>query len=156
MDDTVNRLAKELAQAIRAAVAADPTVEACRAKARAAGYEMHLSIDAEVGFANRAKPNALVKVRRAGAGAVSAAQGAVTQGSGTQSTQPASPVGFTPTVPNGGAVPASGAPAAGPSSMSGSNGIMPRRSSMRELSASDRLFLKSLRIAPDELPEVKS
>ena len=55
MDDTVNRLAKELAQAIRAAVAADPTVEACRAKARAAGYEMHLAIDAEVGFANRAK-----------------------------------------------------------------------------------------------------
>ena len=43
MDDTVNRLAKELAQAIRAAVAADPTVEACRAKARAAGYEMHLA-----------------------------------------------------------------------------------------------------------------
>jgi len=69
MDDTVNRLAKELAQAIRAAVAADSTVEACRAKARAAGYEMHLSIDAEVGFANRAKPAAVVKVRRAGAGA---------------------------------------------------------------------------------------
>ena len=68
MDDTVNRLAKELAQAIRAAVAADPTVEACRAKARAAGYEMHLAIDAEVGFANRAKPTAVVKVRRAGAG----------------------------------------------------------------------------------------
>ena len=64
MDDTVNRLAKELAQAIRAAVAADPTVEACRAKARAAGYEMHLAIDAEVGFANRAKPTAVVKVRR--------------------------------------------------------------------------------------------
>ena len=76
MDDTVNRLAKELAQAIRAAVAADPTVEACRAKARAAGYEMHLSIDAEVGFANRAKPTAVVKVRRAGAGAVSASGGA--------------------------------------------------------------------------------
>ena len=61
MDDTVNRLAKELAQAIRAAVAADQTVEACRAKARAAGYEMHLSIDAEVGFANRTKPTAVVK-----------------------------------------------------------------------------------------------
>ena len=35
------------------------------------------------------------------------------------------------------------------------HGILPRRPSMRELSASDRLFLKSLRIAPDELPEVK-
>ena len=85
MDDTVTRLAKELAQAIRAAVAADPTVEACRAKARAAGYEMHLAIDAEVGFANRAKPAALVKVRRAGA----------VNAPGT--TQPAtpSPIGFT-------------------------------------------------------------
>jgi hypothetical protein len=148
MDDTVNRLAKELAQAIRAAVAADPTVEACRAKARAAGYEMHLSIDAEVGFANRAKPNALVKVRRAGAGAVT--QGAVTQG--TPSAQPTTtPIGYTPTVPTAGATPLSGT-----SSPAGSNGILPRRSSMRELSASDRLFLKSLRIAPDELPEVKS
>ena len=88
MDDTVNRLAKELAQAIRAAVAADPTVEACRAKARAAGYEMHLSIDAEVGFANRAKPTAVVKVRRAGAGAVSASGGT------TQPNTPASPIGF--------------------------------------------------------------
>jgi hypothetical protein len=37
----------------------------------------------------------------------------------------------------------------------GTHGIAPRRPSMRELSASDRLFLKSLRIAPDELPEVK-
>ena len=151
MDDTVNRLAKELAQAIRAAVAADPTVEACRAKARAAGYEMHLSIDAEVGFANRAKPNAVVKVRRAGAGAVT--QGAVTQG--TPSAQPTAPIGYTPTVPTTGAGPTSGAPSTGASSASGSNGILPRRSSMRELSASDRLFLKSLRIAPDELPEVK-
>ena len=148
MDDTVNRLAKELAQAIRAAVAADPTVEACRAKARAAGYEMHLSIDAEVGFANRAKPNALVKVRRAGAGAVSAAQSPSAAGSGS-GTQPASPLGF-PTVPN------PGAPATGASPATGSIGIVPRRPSMRELSASDRLFLKSLRIAPDELPEVKS
>jgi hypothetical protein len=151
MDDTVNRLAKELAQAIRAAVAADPTVEACRAKARAAGYEMHLSIDAEVGFANRAKPTSLVKVRRAGAGAVGATQGSSSQGSHGSGSQPASPLGLTPTMPNASATPASGAsPTAGP------NGILPRRPSTRELSASDRLFLKSLRIAPDELPEVKS
>ena len=136
MDDTVNRLAKELAQAIRSAVAADPTVEACRAKARAAGYEMHLAIDAEVGFANRAKPTAVVKVRRAGAGAVSASGGA------TQPNTPASPLGFS-TASNG---------AAG---NIGTNGLAPRRPAARELSASDRLFLKSLRIAPDELPEVK-
>ena len=139
MDDTVNRLAKELAQAIRAAVAADPTVEACRAKARAAGYEMHLSIDAEVGFANRAKPTAVVKVRRAGAGAVSASSGAAQPA-------PQSPLGFTAS--NGGATNL-GAGALGAS------GLTPRRPASRELSASDRLFLKSLRIAPDELPEVK-
>jgi hypothetical protein len=133
MDDTVNRLAKELAQAIRAAVAADPTVEACRAKARAAGYEMHLAIDAEVGFANRAKPTAVGKVRRAGA--VSASGGT------TQPNPPAGPGGFS-TASNG-------------AGNLGTNGLAPRRPVARELSASDRLFLKSLRIAPDELPEVK-
>jgi hypothetical protein len=138
MDDTVNRLAKELAQAIRAAVAADPTVEACRAKARAAGYELHLSIDAEVGFANRAKGTAMVKVRRAGAGAVN------TAGPSQPATPPA-PIGF------------SGTPGSAPSGpvTPGAGGLAPRRLPMRELSASDRLFLKSLRIAPDELPEVK-
>ncbi len=31
-----------------------------------------------------------------------------------------------------------------------------RKTTQRELTASDRLFLKSLRIAPDEIPEVKS
>jgi len=143
MDDTVNRLAKELAQAIRAAVAADPTVEACRAKARAAGYEMHLSIDAEVGFANRAKPAAVVKVRRAGAGAVSASGGA------TQPNPPAGQTGFS-AASNGGP---SGLGTNG--SLGGNGGLAPRRPVTRELSASDRLFLKSLRIAPDELPEVK-
>jgi hypothetical protein len=139
MDDTVNRLAKELAQAIRAAVAADPTVEACRAKARAAGYELHLSIDAEVGFANRAKGTAMVKVRRAGAGAVN------TSGP-SQPAAPQSPLGFSGTL---GSVPT---PPPAPSS---GGSVAPRRPAMRELSASDRLFLKSLRIAPDELPEVK-
>jgi len=143
MDDTVNRLAKELAQAIRAAVAADPTVEACRAKARAAGYEMHLSIDAEVGFANRTKPTAVVKVRRAGAGAVSGSTGA------SQPNTPTSPLGFS-TGSNGGP---SGLGTNG--SLGGNGGLAPRRPVTRELSASDRLFLKSLRIAPDELPEVK-
>jgi hypothetical protein len=143
MDDTVNRLAKELAQAIRAAVAADQTVEACRAKARAAGYEMHLSIDAEVGFANRAKPTATVKVRRAGAGAVSGSTGA------TQPNTPTSPLGF----PNGSNGGPSGLGTGG--SLGANGGLVPRRPVARELSASDRLFLKSLRIAPDELPEVK-
>jgi hypothetical protein len=135
MDDTVTRLAKELAQAIRAAVAADPTVEACRAKARAAGYELHLAIDAEVGFANRAK-GATVKVRRAGAGAIN-----LPGGSQPATPPPAPPIGFT-------------ASASSPA-LPGPGGAAPRRPLTRELSASDRLFLKSLRIAPDELPEVK-
>jgi hypothetical protein len=146
MDDTVTRLAKELAQAIRAAVAADPTVEACRAKARAAGYELHLAIDAEVGFANRAKGTAMVKVRRAGAGAINV------PGSGQPATPPASgssPLGFS-------AGASSAAPFTGPVSGPGPGIPAPRpRPLTRELSASDRLFLKSLRIAPDELPEVK-
>jgi len=38
MDDVVNRFAKELADAIAAAVAENPQVEACRAKAREAGF----------------------------------------------------------------------------------------------------------------------
>ena len=106
MDDTVNRLAKELAQAIAAAVQSDANVEACRARARAAGYELHLAIDAEVGFANRTRSGALVEVA-----------------AGRQ--RPAGDLG-------------------------------PQVAALRELTASDRLFLKSLRIAPDEIPEVKS
>ena len=62
MDDVVNRLARELAEAIGAAVAEDARVEACREKARAAGYEMRVSLEAEVGFANRSGSQALAKV----------------------------------------------------------------------------------------------
>jgi hypothetical protein len=53
MDDVVNRLARELADAIAAAVADDPQVEACREKARAAGFEMRVTLEAVVGFVNR-------------------------------------------------------------------------------------------------------
>jgi len=63
MDDVVNRFAKELADAIAVAVAENPQVEACREKARAAGYEMKVTLEAVVGFANRTQPsNALAKV----------------------------------------------------------------------------------------------
>ena len=62
MDDVVNRLARELAEAIGAAVAEDARVEACREKARAAGYEMRVSLEAEIGFANRSGSQALAKV----------------------------------------------------------------------------------------------
>ena len=53
MDDVVNRLARELADAIAAAVADDPQVEACREKARTAGFEMKVTLEAVVGFVNR-------------------------------------------------------------------------------------------------------
>ncbi len=54
MDDLVNRLAREVVDAIAAALAADPRVEACREKARAAGYDLRLSLEAVIGFAGRA------------------------------------------------------------------------------------------------------
>ena len=53
MEDVVNRFARELADAIAAAVANSPQVEACREKARAAGYDMKVTLEAVVGFANR-------------------------------------------------------------------------------------------------------
>jgi hypothetical protein len=53
VDDTVNRLAKELADAMADAVASDPRVEACRARAREAGYDLRVTLDAEIGFAAR-------------------------------------------------------------------------------------------------------
>ena len=53
MDDVVQRLARELAAAISAGVAEDPRVAVCRDKARAAGYEMRISLEALIGFAAR-------------------------------------------------------------------------------------------------------
>jgi hypothetical protein len=62
MDDIVNRFARELADAIAAAVAQNAQVEACREKARAAGFEMKVSLEAVVGFVNRSQSGALAKV----------------------------------------------------------------------------------------------
>src|SRR5204862_950538 len=62
MDDVVNRFARELADAIAAAVAENPQVEACREKARAAGFEMKVTLEAVVGFVSRAQTAALTKV----------------------------------------------------------------------------------------------
>jgi hypothetical protein len=62
MDDVVNRFARELADAIAAAVAENPQVEACREKARAAGFEMKVTLEAVVGFASRSQSTALTKV----------------------------------------------------------------------------------------------
>ena len=65
MDDVVNRFARELADAIAAAVAESPQVEACRERARAAGFEMKVTLEAVVGFVNRSQSNALTKVTAA-------------------------------------------------------------------------------------------
>jgi len=63
MDDVVNRFARELVDAIAVAVAESAQVEACREKARAAGFEMKVTLEAVVGFVNRAQQSgALAKV----------------------------------------------------------------------------------------------
>jgi hypothetical protein len=56
MDDVVNRFARELADAIASAVSSSAEVEACRERARLAGYEMKVNLEAVVGFVNRAQP----------------------------------------------------------------------------------------------------
>jgi hypothetical protein len=62
MDDVVNRMARELSDAIAAAVADDPRVEACRERARAAGFEMKVSLEAVIGFMNRTTAGPLAKI----------------------------------------------------------------------------------------------
>ena len=62
MDDVVNRLARELSDAISAAVADDARVEAARERARAAGFEMKVTLEAVIGFMNRSNSTALAKV----------------------------------------------------------------------------------------------
>jgi len=62
MDDVVNRFAKELADAIAAAVAENSQVEACRAKAREAGFDMKVTLEAVVGFVNRNNGSAVTKI----------------------------------------------------------------------------------------------
>src|SRR3981081_4078262 len=101
MDDVVNRFARELADAIAAAVAENPQVEACREKARAAGFEMKVTLEAVVGFVSRTQQS-----------------GALTKGAA-----PARPL----------------------------REVQPRRSF--EVTANDRRFLRSLRIAADETAE---
>jgi hypothetical protein len=102
MDDVVNRFARELADAIAAAVAENPQVEACREKARAAGFEMKVTLEAVVGFVSRSQTAALTKVTAA----------------------------------------AQARPA---------RDLQPRRAF--EVTANDRRFLRSLRIAADETAE---
>jgi hypothetical protein len=67
MDPVMNQLARELAEIISAVAAADSRVEACREKARAAGFDMRVSLDAAITFApltaaGRSDEQALVPV----------------------------------------------------------------------------------------------
>jgi hypothetical protein len=62
MDDGVNQYAKELADAIAAAVAESSQVESCRAKAREAGFDMRVTLEAVVGFVTRTQDGAETKV----------------------------------------------------------------------------------------------
>lgn len=103
MDDVVNRFARELADAIAAAVAENPGVEACRERARAAGYEMKVTLEAVVGFVTRGAEKAAEKEKGAPVAAKVAAQ---------------------------------------------TRALVPRRAA--EITANDRRFLRSLRIAADD------
>jgi hypothetical protein len=71
MDDVVYRLARELSDAISAAIADDARVEAARERARAAGFEMKITLEAVIGFMNRSNSTALARV---GAGAPKASR----------------------------------------------------------------------------------
>mgnify|MGYP000075905303 FL=1 len=62
MDDVLNRLSRELADAMAAAVGGDERVEECHERARAAGYGMKVSLEAVIGFASRPKQEGLAKV----------------------------------------------------------------------------------------------
>ena len=53
MDSLMNQLARELTEAVSAAVANDTRVEACRERARAAGFDMRVSLEAVVAFTTR-------------------------------------------------------------------------------------------------------
>jgi hypothetical protein len=53
MESLVNQLARELTDAIAAAVADDARIEACREKARASGLELRVSLEAVIGFVDR-------------------------------------------------------------------------------------------------------
>jgi hypothetical protein len=109
MDDVVNRLARELADAIAAAVAENPQVEACREKARAAGFEMKVTLEAVVGFVSRSQSTAMTKVTAP----VRAGRNGTAANAGTD--------------------------------------VQPRRNF--DVTANDRRFLRSLRIAADETTE---
>jgi hypothetical protein len=67
MDSVMKQLARELTDAVSTAVANDPRVEACREKARAAGYDMRVSMETVVAFASRDAATAKGAAKRSAA-----------------------------------------------------------------------------------------
>ncbi len=123
MDDVVNRLAREIVEAITATVAADPRVEACREKGRAAGYEMQVSLEAVIGFASRQG------IRTASENAASentASENTASENTASENTASEN----TPT-----------------------DEQVPEPSGAIAISDNDRRFLRSLRIAVDDVDE---
>jgi hypothetical protein len=62
MDGVLNGLAKELAGAIAAAVTENPQVGACHARAREAGFDMRVALEAVVSFVSRNNAAAVTKI----------------------------------------------------------------------------------------------
>jgi hypothetical protein len=61
MDDAAHRYAQELIEAISAAIAHDAEVQACRARARAGGFEIDVSVEAQVRAVDAPHPGALAR-----------------------------------------------------------------------------------------------
>ena len=64
MDSSVNQLARELTEAIASAVADDARVAACRERAKVAGYDLRVSLEAVIGFAHRAGTGKTEKTKK--------------------------------------------------------------------------------------------
>ena len=62
MDDVAKQLARELADAIAAAVADNPQVEACRTKARESGLDMRVTLEVVVGFVNKSNDSSVTRI----------------------------------------------------------------------------------------------
>ncbi len=98
MEDVQNRLARELADAVAAAVAQSADVERCRERARAEGFHLKITLEATVGFAPLAEGD-----------------------SEPEAAEPSEPA-----------------------------------AASYEISANDRRFLRSLRIASDDAPVIEA
>jgi hypothetical protein len=61
MDEAANRYAQELMDAISAAIAGDAEVQACRARAKAAGFELNVAVEAQIRPVEAARTAPVVK-----------------------------------------------------------------------------------------------